>query len=222
MTDKLLKIFLVNKVEASYLTNFFVLFTVLVVTQYRGFIDFFTSAKNVGDSIFLALLLFAVYLMVGIIDYLLLSDKHHEIARSMASYSLAVTLVVLLIISFVSIGDAPADEWTPQLVLVLFLAGRYLIKLLILIVYFVLGRMQAFNTRAYLAIVNRLTASIGRYRPTYQEVAFTAVIGVVAMIWAGSTEYNIYIQFLVIFTVMNLVSYVIQTVRGPYKASGHI
>jgi len=119
-----------------------------------------------------------------------------------------------MVISVAAIGDAPADELTLQLVFVLFLMARYLIKLLILFIYFALGRIKLFTNRVYLSIDNRLTSSVGYHPVVYWEVVLSIVVSIGMFVGLGTTQLNVYVQFLLIFTVINLLSFVWQSLRN--------
>ena len=185
-----------------------------VVIQHTAFQEFFYGrGKEVSDSFFLIFLLLFLYLLVGAMTLAMLSPKHQDFARGAISFALSVDLVLLIAFGFMAVADSQATEWTPELVLILFLLLRYLIKLVILFVYFVLGRLGLYGSRAYIAINKRMTSSIGRYHMARWEIGVSVVACIGMMLYMSTTQFNAATQFLIAFSVVNVLSFVLQSVR---------
>jgi hypothetical protein len=210
VAEKLLKIFLVNRVQEYFLLNFCVVSLAFQGFHLAGVKTFVQSTDSAWGTAFCLAIIDLMGL--GLVIAIILKGKEYTREGALAISS--VPLTILAPVSIVSlamsiVGDTSAIEVLISLILL----AKYGIQFLIIMVYTFLAKYGSRQNRVYVAIRKRFEDAVGDYQVARSEGVLLIVAGVAAVYTLRFSGLNPFAQYLSAFALVDILAHNIQKLR---------
>lgn len=212
MSQKLLKVFLIGRVQEYYFINVTIVTLIFFVFHLEGLkawtIYDDEPVKAVASVAgFTLVFIFLSWALIKYKDHSFLSGGIEIVSFAPLIGLTTVSLMALLI-------SLQTKNNLLEIIITSLLLLKYGIKFLILNTFSLLGRYHFTHNRVYKSIKKRLEDAVGNYQTSTQEVIALAVVALLAVFLLTKTAMNPFAQYLIAYSVADTVAQSIEKMRG--------
>lgn len=211
MIQKLLRIFLIDRVQEYYLINFMIISVAFLAFHWSGFMTFIQDSDDPYK-------LWGLPIIIGLYAYaaaLLVVKQDHKFLNGSLEVISFPPLVILTTVSLMGVILASSGRHSPLETIINFLfLLRYGLRLFILVAYSFMSRNGYTKNRYYKAIKKRLRDSVGDYQVAIPEGIMMLGAGVLIVFVFALTSINPFTQYLIAFMIVQSISGTIQKNRS--------
>lgn len=213
MSQKALKIFLIDRVDEFYFICFVIVSLAFIIIHPAETASFVYNPVEPYD---IRGIVGLVLLIPTLVFYSWQLIKETSQKRE-AALALVITLIPLMVITPVTIlGLLTAIVTKASLIEIIITAAlliKYSVRMLILIIYGFLERYDFRHTRTYKNIRRRVIDAVSDYQVTITEAFVLIGVGVVLVIGISFSSFNLFSQYVLAFTLVHAAAKGLKLVR---------
>jgi hypothetical protein len=211
MTQKLLKFFLIGRVQEYYFINLTIVTLIFFVFHFEGLKAWTIHDDEPIRAIFSVAIL---TLMLILVSWGLIKNKDHNfLSGGIELVSFAPLLGLTTISLMALLISLQTKDNLLEIIITAVLLLKYGIKFLILILYSFLSRYNYTRNRVYKSIKQRLESAVGNYQTSTQEVMILVVVALLTVFLLTKTAMNPLVQYLIAYSVADTVARSIEKMR---------
>lgn len=199
MVQRLLRLFLIDRVEEYYFTNITVVTLVFLAFHFDELKLFLIGDEGPTETAFyIALgLIFLIF-----ISYVLIKSKDNKDLSEGIEVVSFVPLFILTLVSSVALFMALGDKDNAiETALTAILMIRHGLRLLVLTTFSLMARYGYTNNKFHNAVYTRLQDAMGNYQTSLKEVIAVLTLTILAAVLLTLTSFNPFTEFLLYYFV---------------------
>jgi hypothetical protein len=211
MAQKLLKFFLIGRVQEYYFINVTIVTLIFFVFHLEGLKSWTLYDDEPTKAIFSVAILSLMFILVS---WGLIKNKDHNFLSGRLEIITFVPLIGLTTVSLMALlFSLRTKDNLLEITITSLLLLKYSIKFLILNTYSFLSKYNYIHNRVYKSIKERLESAVGNYQTNAQEVMILVVVTLFTIFLLTKTAMNPFTQYLIAYSIADTVARNIEKMR---------